>query len=120
MAALHRSDGERPIREIGVEPRCPDRAVRSGERDSEVLVLFAASVATFILVYGSFLTFLPFVLERTLGASALWIGVVMSAASAVTAVTAFHLGPLAQRFGERRLVKVGWLLYIGAKRTRPS
>ena len=83
-------------------------------RKREVLVLFAASVATFILVYGSFLTFLPFVLERTFGASALWIGLVMSAASAVTAVTAFHLGPLAQRFGEHRLVKVGWLLYIGA------
>ncbi len=71
-------------------------------------------MATFILVYGSFLTNLPCVLERTFGASALWIGLVMLAASAVTAVTAFHLGPLAQRFGEHRLVKVGWLLYIGA------
>lgn len=88
-------------------------------RKLEVLVLFGASVATFILVYGSFLAFFPFVLQRTFGASALWIGVVMSATSFVTAATALQLGRLTRRFGEHRLMKVGWLLYMGAMASVP-
>lgn len=88
-------------------------------RAGEVLVLFAASVVTFILIHGAFLAFLPFALECTFGASALWIGVTMSATSFVTATTAFRLGRLARRFGERRLVKAGFLLYIVAMASVP-
>lgn len=84
-----------------------------------VLVLFLASVVTFILIYGPFLTYFPFVLERGFGASALWIGIAMSATSAATALTALQLGRLTLRFGERRLVHAGFVLYVASMVTLP-
>ncbi len=77
----------------------------------QVLVLFAASVVTFILIYGSFLAYFPFLLEGSFGASPTFIGLVMSAPSVATAVASFRLGALARRFGPRALVKAGFLLY---------
>ncbi len=78
----------------------------------EVLVMFCGSVVTFILIYGAFLSYLPFVLETSFGASPLWIGIAMSSTSVTTAVAAANLGRLARAFGERRLIKVGFVLYV--------
>jgi MFS family permease len=78
----------------------------------QVLTLFATSVVTFILIYGSFLAYFPFLLESSFGATPVFIGLVMSVTSVATAVTSFWLGALAQRFGSTTLVKVGFLLYV--------
>ncbi len=80
-------------------------------RRREVLGLFTASVVTFVLIYGAYLSYFPFVLERGWGASPFEIGLVMSLTSVTTGVAAFELGRLARRFGERRLVLVGFVLY---------
>lgn len=77
----------------------------------QVLVLFATSVVTFVLIYGSFLAFFPFLLESRFGASPTFIGAVLSATSIATAVVSFMLGRLARAFGPRALVKSGFVLY---------
>lgn len=81
-------------------------------RRRESLVMFAASIVTFILIYGAYLSYFPFVLKRGFGLSELWIGLFMSLTSITTAVGSFGLGRLAGRFGERRLVTTGYVLYV--------
>jgi len=78
----------------------------------QVLVLFATSVVTFVLIYGSFLAYFPFLLEESFNASPVFIGFVMSAASLATAFASFWVGGLAHRFGSRSLVKTGFALYV--------
>jgi MFS family permease len=80
----------------------------------QVLMLFATSVVTFILIYGSFLAYFPFLLELSYGASPVLIGLVVSVTSVPTAVASFYLGDLAQRFGSQALVKIGFALYVVA------
>jgi len=78
----------------------------------QVLVLFATSVVTFVLIYGSFLAYFPFLLEESFNASPVFIGFVMSATSVATAFASFWVGGLAHRFGSRALVKTGFALYV--------
>jgi ACDE family multidrug resistance protein len=80
-------------------------------RNPQALGLFLASLVTFIILYGAYLTYLPFLLTRSFGASPLLIGLLFSATSVATAVTAFRLGRLAQRFSSRKLVYAGFVLY---------
>ncbi len=81
-------------------------------RNRQVLALFTASVVTFILIYGAYLSYLPFLLEGSFGFSSLWIGLVMATTSIATAIASFYLGRLARVHGEGRLVKFGFLLYV--------
>ncbi|UCF42069.1 MAG: MFS transporter [Gemmatimonadota bacterium] len=83
-------------------------------RNREVLALFSASVVTFILIYGAYLSYLPFLLVGAFGFSSLWIGLVMATTSIATAVASFYLGRLARAYGEGRLVKFGFVLYVVA------
>lgn len=80
----------------------------------QVLLLFSIGVVTFVLIYGPFLAYLPFLIERSFGASSLVIGLVVSATSLSTAVAAFWIGALTRRFGSESLVKFSFLLYAVA------
>lgn len=88
-------------------------------RRGQVLTLFGASIVTFILIYGAYLAYLPFLLREQFGASSVTIGFTMTATSAATAVASFQLGRLAMRFGEQRLVRAGFLLYVTSVATMP-
>jgi len=70
-----------------------------------------ATVTTFIMLFGSYLAFFPALAERSFGATSLSIGLVMSAGSVCTAITAAQLGKLARRFDKTHLVRVGFVLY---------
>lgn len=85
----------------------------------DVVVMFLAGLLTFVLIYGAYLTFLPFVLERAFAATPLGIGAVFAAASVATAVTSVGLGRIAARAGERRLVLTGFALYAVAMLAMP-
>lgn len=80
-------------------------------RRRESLVMFSASIVAFVLIYGAYLSYFPFLLERRFALSELWIGLVMALTSTTTALGAFRLGRLARRFSERRLVTAGFVLY---------
>ncbi len=76
-----------------------------------VLTLFTASVVTFMLIYGPYLTFFPFLLQDSYAAGPVTIGFVMSATSLATGLVSFRLGALAGRFTEPTLVRVAFVLY---------
>jgi len=77
----------------------------------QVLLLFSVSVLTFVLIYGPFLSYLPFLLERSFGASPALIGLVVATASVSTAIASFLLGSLTKRYTTRRLMVFAFLLY---------
>lgn len=80
----------------------------------QAIALFVASLVAFVVLYGAYLTYLPFLMRGAFDASALLIGLVMSGASLATGVTSFTLGTLARRFSERTLVRWGFVCYAMA------
>lgn len=83
-------------------------------RRAEVVVLFLSSSAIFVLLYGAYVTFLPFLMAIRFDASALGIGVMMAGVSCSTAVTAANLGRLAARFGRSRVLAGGFVVFAVA------
>jgi MFS family permease len=69
---------------------------------------------TFAIIYGAYLTYLPFLMENAFHASPLVIGIAMSGMSLATALTASQLGRLARVYSERTLLQVACGLYAAA------
>ena len=82
--------------------------------------VFLVSVATFIVLYGSLLTFFPLIASQRFGASTMVIGLLMSAMSLTTAITSSQLGRLTRRFSEVALIRFSFLLYGAALLTIPA
>ncbi len=80
-------------------------------RNPNVLGLFLASLITFVILYGAWLTYLPFLARRSFGISPAAIGLLFSATSIATALTSWRLGRLTRRFSSRKLVYAGFALY---------
>jgi len=81
-------------------------------RRREVLALFFASTAIFILLYGAYITFLPFLMAGRFGSSPLGIGLLMAGLSISTATTSVNLGRLAGWLGLRRLMRLGFVVVV--------
>jgi len=77
----------------------------------QVIGLFIASIITFLILYGSCLTYLPLLMGHSLGASPLIIGLIFSSMSLVTAVTASQLATMTKTYPERVLLRASFLLY---------
>jgi MFS family permease len=88
-------------------------------RRREVLALFFASTSIFILLYGAYITFLPFLMSGRFGSTPFGIGVLMAALSLSTAVTSANLGRLAARLGEARVMGVGFVVFAAGLATVP-
>ncbi len=80
-------------------------------RNPQAVGLFLASLVTFVILYGAYLTYLPFLLRRSFDASPVLIGGLFSATSVATALTSFRLGRLSRRFSSRNLINAGFILY---------
>ncbi len=78
----------------------------------EVLALFVLNVLTFIILYGSYLTYFPFIMEHRFAASSLIIGVIMSSSSITTALTSAQTGWLMRKFRPSTLLKASYTLYF--------
>ncbi len=79
-----------------------------------VALLFFASIATFTVLYGSYLTFMPLLIHERLGASALIIGLVMSMSSVASGLTSLALPVLNRRFRQTTLIHTGFACYTVA------
>jgi MFS family permease len=77
----------------------------------QVLTFFFASFGTFIILYGSYLTYFPFLLEKLYGASPFIIGAMMSSMSLVTAITSSQLGKISKLIAEKYLLRISFILY---------
>ena len=80
-------------------------------RNRQVIGLFIASIVTFIILYGPYLTYFPLLLDNSFAASPLVIGILMSSMSLTTAITASQLGNITRIFSKEQLIKVAFLLY---------
>lgn len=98
------------------EPKKPESMKRYFQSvwqsiNGQVVGLFFASTFTFVILYGVYLSYFPFLIKQSFGGSPVTIGLLMSAMSATTAVTSAQLGKLTARFSSKRLLVSGFLLY---------
>lgn len=70
----------------------------------EVWGLFLVTICIFIILYGSYLTFFPLLLEKIFNAGSLMIGLVMSTMSITTALVSSQLGRLTRAFNAKILL----------------
>jgi len=80
-------------------------------KQNQVIVLFIASIITFIILYGPFLTYFPILTGHEFHASSLVIGLLMSAMSLSTAITSSQLGKLTRRYSKRTLLRAAFACY---------
>ncbi|MFC1555486.1 MFS transporter [candidate division KSB1 bacterium] len=80
-------------------------------KNRKVIGLFVSCGVTFIILYGSYLTYLPVYMTLKFESNTLINGLVMSVVSISTAVTASQLGKLIKRFSEQTLLKTSFLIY---------
>ncbi len=78
----------------------------------EVLAIFALGTLTFIILYGAFITNLPFLFHQRFGFTSAKIGMAMSLGSVTTAIVATQVGRLTSRYGSVTLLKAAFLLYF--------
>ena len=79
-------------------------------KNLHAISLFVASITTFIVLYGAYLTYFPFLLHRFCK-SPLTIGFLMSCMSGTTAFTSSQLGRMRKYIGERSLVRTAFCIY---------
>ena len=77
----------------------------------KVITYYLASMFSFIILYGPYLTYFPLLMGSTFSAPPYIIGIIMSCMSIVTAVTASQLGKLVKLLPENTLLKISFALY---------
>ena len=81
-------------------------------KNRQVLGLFSLTLFTFIILFGTYLTYFSLLLGgEKFHASPLLIGVITSSMGLTTAATSSQLGTLTKRFSEKTLIKVAFVIY---------
>lgn len=83
----------------------------AGQLDRQRLGLMLASLLTFVILYGSYLTYLPFVMDERFGASPTTIGSIFFAASVATGIVSLRLAAITQRIGRERALLASYVAY---------
>ena len=78
----------------------------------EVIAIFIIGTLTFIILYGNFLTYIPFIIKQKFDLSAPQIGMMLSLSSLATVFVAANVGKLTQKFGSLNLLKTAFLLFM--------
>jgi len=78
----------------------------------EVVGLFILGTITFIILYGTFLTYMPILLDNKFNLSSAQIGIFISISSITTAIVATQVGKLTWEYGSIALLKVAFILYL--------
>lgn len=76
-----------------------------------LMLYLLAAVMTFVLLYGSYLTFFTQFLDDSFGASSFQIGIVLSCMSISTAIVSSQAGRLITRFGNDLPIIFGFCCY---------
>lgn len=83
-------------------------------KNRQLIGLFIASAANFILLYGAYVTYLPQLVEDLFESPPFTIGLILSSVSVAIAFTSSQLGRLARRFPETTLVRASFVFYAMA------
>ena len=119
MVVLFRLDSPEPESRPGQQLRSQFSNALKSIANPQVITLFTACLVSFILIYATCFTFVPLLLHDRFAASPAAIGLVFAFMSLVTAVVASQIGKLTQRFPEKTLLKVAFLLYALATLLMP-
>ncbi len=83
-----------------------------GIAKKQVLFLFIINILTFIILYGSYLTYFPYIMKTRFESEPYMIGLVMSVASVTTAITSSFLGKMVKYYSPPDLLKMAYPFYI--------
>lgn len=83
-------------------------------KNRQLIGLFIASAANFVLLYGAYVTYLPSLIADKFGAEPFTIGLFLSSVSVAIAFTASQLGNLARHFSETTLIRASFVFYAVA------
>jgi len=86
----------------------------------EVIAVFILGILTFIILYGPFITYLPFLLDHKFGLTPPKIGMLLSLSSVTTAILASQVGKLTWKYGSLTLLKTAFILYFIVTVMMPS
>ena len=87
------------------------RNVLKALRNRQLVGLFIASAANFVLLYGAYVTYLPILMANSFKQPPLQIGLILSSISISVAIASSQLGRLTRRFSEADLVKTSFVFY---------
>lgn len=76
--------------------------------------LLISNFILFVILYGTYLTYFPIMMEKRLGADSSRIGLMMSLMSVMTAIMSSQLGRLNRILGHKRQLIIGSLGYLFA------
>lgn len=74
--------------------------------------LFILNIFMFVILYGAYLSYFPQLMEERMLASSLFIGIMMSAFSVVTAITSSQLKRINQLLKPKAQLQIGFGLYM--------
>lgn len=80
-------------------------------KNRQIVGLFIASGANFIILYGAHVTYLPIFLKKSFQVSPFTIGLFLSSVSVAITVASLQLGRLARRFSETVLIRASFVFY---------
>lgn len=80
-------------------------------KDPRILGVFLASTSTFVILYGSFHTYLPILMAGRFRVSSLVIGLMASSMSLSNALLASQAGRLGRMYGERNVLRTSFILF---------
>lgn len=83
-------------------------------RNRQIFGIFIASAANFVLLYGAYVTYLPFLIANSFKAQSFVIGLFLSSISVAIAFTSSQLGRLTRRFPETVLIRASFVFYAVA------
>lgn len=83
-------------------------------KNRQIVGLFIASAANFILLYGAHVTYLPIFLKNSFQVSPFTIGLFLSSVSVAITLASSQLGRLARRFSETVLIRASFVFYAVA------
>ena len=78
----------------------------------EVIAIFILGTLTFIILFGAFLTYMPFLLNQKFNFDAPQIGVFITFSSITSAIVATQIGKLTLKYGSLVLLKTAFFLYL--------
>jgi ACDE family multidrug resistance protein len=84
-----------------------------------IIGLFSVSVLTFVILYGPYLSYLPFLIGDTFGMPAHVIGIIVSSASLATIFSSAQIGKFIHKYGERKLMLLSCFFYAGSMLMAP-
>jgi len=80
----------------------------------KVMWLFLATIITYILLYGAFLTYFTILVENRFSGAPIVLGSFVSVLGLMTAIASFQVGKLSKYLSSEKLVVIGFIIYAVA------